>query len=107
MKTPEELRQIAQNASIEKAIENDENAQKAVDHFLEDLETYANMGRFERKTTCLVHKSGNKFFCQTGNGGEGFVINNINLMIAKIEQLGFKVNFSRKTGYCPLTISWK
>lgn len=104
--TPEELRQISkqnQEKIVEKAMQN---TNYAVKYFLKDLETYAKMGRYERKTTCLVHKKDKQYWCQTENDGNGFEVYNIDAVIKSIRALGFTVNFVQKKGYCPLTIGW-
>ena len=77
-----------------------------MEHFTNDLRRYAERNHTNRNTTCLVHKSGNSYFCQTDTGGDGFEIENINDVIKAIKKLGFKVEFKKKKGYCPLDISW-
>jgi hypothetical protein len=107
MKTAKELRIIASEAQAEKEQSTLENSYKAVEHFTKDLHTYAERGKFFRKTTCLLHRGGSKFHCQTENDGEGFEIKDIHEVIGLIEKQGFEVYFKIKKGYCPLDISWE
>ena len=64
------------------------------------------MGRLEARTTCLVHKSGNTYYCQTETGGDGFEVKDINLLINDLKKLNYNVTFKKKKGYCPLVVNW-
>ena len=106
MNLAQKLHDITKQTKAKIEVENRENIDKAVKHFTEGLEVYAKMGRNERRTTYLVHQSGERYHCQTENDGDGFNIDNMSHVIKGIEALGFEVDLKKKKGYCPLTIKW-
>tara|TARA_R100000951_G_scaffold101420_1_gene92958 strand:- start:32506 stop:32850 length:345 start_codon:yes stop_codon:yes gene_type:complete len=112
MITAKELKKIATEAKIEIKKSTLENSLFAVEHFTKNLHSIAGRGKFKKETTCLVshgdHREGidQNFNCQTGTGGEGFTIENMQEVIELLEKQGFTVEFNIKGGYCPFNISW-
>jgi hypothetical protein len=110
-----DLKHIAQMAKIDKRNKYlkgiAESTAQGIEHFTESLQGYAEKGLFKKKTTCLVRSNDhdqNKYYCQTGTGGEGFTILDIHPVIEGIEKMGFTVNFvSKSKGYSQLDISWE
>lgn len=106
-KLAEALRKKAQKVNDDNKQERIENHRRAVDHFKKIATTAAEDGKFEKKTSCLVHDSGKKYFCQTSNGGDGFDILNIERLISSLEDHGFKVDFKHNDrSYSRLDMKW-
>ena len=101
-----ELNQLANDFKV--TIPNTmENTNKFIKDITANLEDMAKKGKFEKKTTCLVHHKDNEYYYQTGTGGEGYTVNNLPEVIAVLRDQGFSVFFMCKvTGYCPFNISW-
>ena len=103
-----QMRELAQKEAERKNKSKLENIEKTVNYFLDMILKAANKGLFEKKTTCVIKRGVNKFFVQTSDDGNGFDAYDMEAVVKKIRERGFKVEFVEKQkGYSKLNFNWE